>query len=44
MILLRDFEERSIREPARQLALTPAVVKSCPHRARQLARDYLLEE
>ncbi|MHB1587712.1 MAG: RNA polymerase sigma factor [Acidiferrobacteraceae bacterium] len=44
IILLRDFEERSIRELAHQLALTPAAVKSRLHRARQLMRDYLVEE
>ncbi|MHB8348226.1 MAG: RNA polymerase sigma factor [Acidiferrobacterales bacterium] len=44
IVLLRDFEERSIRELAHQLALTPAAAKSRLHRARQLMRDYLLEE
>lgn len=44
IILLRDFEERSIRELAQQLALTPTAVKSRLHRARQLMRDYLVEE
>ena len=43
IILLRDFEELSIRELTQQLALTPAAVKSRLHRARQLMRDYLLE-
>ena len=42
IILLRDFEELSIRELAQQLALTPAAVKSRLHRARQLMREYLL--
>jgi RNA polymerase sigma factor (sigma-70 family) len=42
MILLRDFEEMTIRELAQQLALTPAAVKSRLHRARQLMREYLL--
>lgn len=44
IILLRDFEERSIRELAQHLALTPAAVKSRLHRARHLMRDYLVEE
>lgn len=43
VILLRDFEERSIRELSQQLALTSAAVKSRLHRARQLMREYLLE-
>ena len=42
IILLRDFEEMSIRELAQQLALTPAAVKSRLHRARQSMREYLL--
>ena len=42
IILLRDFEELSIRELTQQLALTPAAVKSRLHRARQLMREYLL--
>lgn len=42
IVLLRDFEEMSIHELARQLALTPAAVKSRLHRARQLMREYLL--
>lgn len=41
-ILLRDFEELSIAEIAARLALTPAAVKSRLHRARTLAREYLL--
>lgn len=44
VILLRDFEELSIHELAQQLALTSAAVKSRLHRARQLMREYLLEE
>lgn len=43
IILLRDFEELSIRELAQQLTLTPAAVKSRLHRARQLMREYLVE-
>ena len=43
VILLRDFEELSIRELSQQLALTSAAVKSRLHRARQLMREYLLE-
>jgi RNA polymerase sigma factor (sigma-70 family) len=42
IILLRDFEEMTIRELAQQLILTPAAVKSRLHRARQLMREYLL--
>ncbi|MBI3432466.1 MAG: sigma-70 family RNA polymerase sigma factor [Hydrogenophilales bacterium] len=42
MVLLRDFEELSIRELAQRLVLTPAAVKSRLHRARQLMREYLL--
>ncbi len=42
IILLRDFEEMSIRELAQQLALTPVAAKSRLHRARQLMREYLL--
>jgi RNA polymerase sigma factor (sigma-70 family) len=42
IILLRDFEEMTIRELGQQLVLTPAAVKSRLHRARQLMREYLL--
>ena len=42
IIVLRDFEELSIRELTQQLRLTPAAVKSRLHRARQLMREYLL--
>jgi len=42
VILLRDFEECTIGEMAVQLELTPAAVKSRLHRARTLAREYLL--
>ena len=42
MILLRDFEELSITEIAGQLNITTAAVKSCLHRARTLAREYVL--
>ncbi|WP_137924157.1 RNA polymerase sigma factor [Cupriavidus sp. 2SB] len=42
IILLRDFEELTIGEIAERLALTPAAAKSRLHRARLLAREYLL--
>lgn len=44
VILLRDFEECTISEMAVQLSLTPAAVKSRLHRARTLAREFLLGE
>jgi DNA-directed RNA polymerase specialized sigma24 family protein len=44
VILLRDFEELTIGEIASRLALTPAAVKSRLHRARSLAREYLLSK
>ncbi|HEX2009601.1 MAG TPA: sigma-70 family RNA polymerase sigma factor [Roseateles sp.] len=42
VILLRDFEELAIAEIAARLGLTVAAVKSRLHRARELAREYLL--
>lgn len=42
VILLRDFEELAIAEIAGRLGLTVAAVKSRLHRARELAREYLL--
>jgi len=42
VVLLRDFEELSIAEIAQELGLTPAAAKSRLHRARALAREYLL--
>ncbi len=42
VILLRDFEELTIGEMAQRLQLSTAAVKSRLHRARQLAREYLL--
>lgn len=42
VILLRDFDGMTIAEMARELALTPAAVKSRLHRARELTREYLL--
>lgn len=42
VILMRDFEEMSIAEIAAQLQLTTAAVKSRLHRARAMAREYLL--
>jgi len=42
VILLRDFEELSIAEIAERLGETSAAVKSRLHRARLMAREYLL--
>jgi RNA polymerase sigma factor (sigma-70 family) len=42
VILMRDFEECTIGEMAEALSLSPAAVKSRLHRARTLAREYLL--
>ena len=42
IVLLRDFEELTLREIAARLALTPAATKSRLHRARELVRDYLI--
>ncbi len=42
IILLRDFEEFSIKEIATALDESPAAVKSRLHRARSLVREYLL--
>lgn len=42
IIVLRDFEELTIREIAAQLRLTIPATKSRLHRARELTREYLL--
>jgi RNA polymerase sigma factor (sigma-70 family) len=42
VILLRDFAEMSIAEIAAELALTVPAAKSRLHRARQMAREYLI--
>lgn len=42
VILLRDFAEMSIAEIAEELALTVPAAKSRLHRARQMAREYLI--
>lgn len=42
IILLRDFQEHTIREIAVSLGLSIAAAKSRLHRARQLIREYLL--
>lgn len=42
IIVLRDFEELTIREIAERLALTIPATKSRLHRARELTRDYLM--
>jgi RNA polymerase sigma factor (sigma-70 family) len=42
IILLRDFEECSIAEIAEQLNITTAAAKSRLHRARAMAREYLV--
>lgn len=42
IILLRDFEERSIEEISEELNEPVAAVKSRLHRARKLIREYLL--
>jgi len=42
VMLLRDLEELTIGEIAARTGLTPANVKSRLHRARTLAREYLL--
>jgi len=43
VILLRDFAEWSIAEIATKLGLSVAATKSRLHRARTLAREYLVE-
>ncbi len=42
VILLRDFQELTIREIAAQIRITTPATKSRLHRARQLVREYLL--
>lgn len=42
IVLLRDFEERSMAEISAASGLTLAAAKSRLHRARQLMREYLL--
>ena len=42
IVLLRDFEELTLREIAARLTLTPAATKSRLHRARELVREYLI--
>lgn len=42
IILLRDFKEASIAEIAQELEITPAAAKSRLHRARTMAREYLV--
>jgi RNA polymerase sigma factor (sigma-70 family) len=42
ILLLRDFEELSIREIGERLGLDSPAVKSRLHRARVLVREYLL--
>lgn len=42
IIILRDFEEQTIREIAATCGLTVVATKSRLHRARVLMRDYLL--
>jgi RNA polymerase sigma factor (sigma-70 family) len=42
ILLLRDFEELTIGEIAGRLGITTAAAKSRLHRARTLAREYLL--
>ena len=42
MILLRDFAEMSIAEISEKLGLSVPAAKSRLHRARQMAREYLI--
>ncbi|KHK59529.1 RNA polymerase sigma24 factor [Burkholderia sp. A9] len=42
LLLMRDFEELTIAEIAARTGLSPAAAKSRLHRARTLAREYLL--
>jgi len=42
VVLLRDFAEMSIGEIAEQLGQTTAAIKSRLHRARAMAREYLI--
>ncbi|HKO94008.1 MAG TPA: RNA polymerase sigma factor [Polyangiaceae bacterium] len=43
VLLMRDFEGLSIGEMAQRLHITPAATKSRLHRARALAREYLVD-
>jgi RNA polymerase sigma factor (sigma-70 family) len=43
IVLLRDFEELSMGEIAQELDITVAAAKSRLHRARAMAREYLLD-
>jgi RNA polymerase sigma factor (sigma-70 family) len=43
IVLLRDFEELSMGEIAQELGITVAAAKSRLHRARAMAREYLLD-
>ncbi len=42
VILLRDFEEMTVREIAERLGLVPETVKTRLYRGRQLVREHLL--
>ncbi|MGO4381262.1 RNA polymerase sigma factor [Pseudoduganella sp. RAF53_2] len=42
VVLLRDFEEMSMDEIAQELGITVAAAKSRLHRARAMAREYLV--
>ncbi len=42
IVLLRDFEELTLREIAARLGLTPSAAKSRLRRARELVREYLI--
>lgn len=44
IVVLRDFEELTLREIADQLGLTIPATKSRLHRARELTREYLLAQ
>ena len=42
VIVLRDFEELTVREISERLSMVPATVKTRIHRGRQLIREHLL--
>ncbi|RDJ98533.1 hypothetical protein DLM46_32925 [Paraburkholderia lacunae] len=44
VLLLRDFEELTIAEIAERMGATVPATKSRLHRARTMAREYLLAE